>query len=150
MTPWDVGLGKPIRFDHDFIGRAALEELANRQHRRKAWLVWNDEDVARVMASSLFGGDQRAKYLKIPNAGYATWQYDEVRAGDRLVGLTFRTGYTVNMGHVASLATIDEAVRDGAEVTITWGEADGGASRPTIDRHAQTTVRATISTRSPA
>jgi vanillate/3-O-methylgallate O-demethylase len=151
VTPWDVGCDQGIRFDHDFIGRGALEQMADRPHRRKVWLVWDDEDAARVMASSLFGGDKRAKYLKIPNAGYATWQYDEVRTGDRLVGLTFRTCYTVNIGHVASLAMIDEAeARDGAEMTITWGEADGGASRPTIDRHAQTTVRATISTRSPA
>jgi vanillate/3-O-methylgallate O-demethylase len=74
-----------------------------------------------------------------------------VRAGDRLVGLTTRTGYTVNIGHVASLATIDEAeARDGAEVTVTWGEPDGGVSRPTTERHVQTTVRATIRTQSPA
>jgi vanillate/3-O-methylgallate O-demethylase len=59
-----------------------------------------------------------------------------VRAGNRLVGLTTRTGYTVNIGHVTSLASIDEAeASDGAEVTITWGEPDGGASRPTTDRH---------------
>jgi vanillate/3-O-methylgallate O-demethylase len=46
---------------------------------------------------------------------------------------------------------IDEAeVRDGAEVTVTWGEPDGGASRPTTERHVQTTVRATIATQPPA
>ena len=57
----------------------------------------------------------------------------------------------MNIGHVASLAVIDEAeARDGAEVTITWGEPDGGASRPTTERHVQTTVRATISTQPPA
>ena len=40
---------------------------------------------------------------------------------------------------------IDEAeARDGAEVTVTWGEPDGGASRPTTERHVQTTVRAMI------
>ena len=151
LTPWDVGYNRVIRFDHDFIGRAALEQMADRPHRRKVWLLWNDEDVARVMAGSLFGGDKRAKYLTMPNGGYVTFQYDEVRVGDRLVGLSHRTAYTVNIGHVSSLATIDEAeVRDGAEVTITWGEPDGGASRPTTERHVQTTVRTTISTQPPA
>jgi len=28
QTPWDLGYGKVINFDHDFIGRAALEKLA--------------------------------------------------------------------------------------------------------------------------
>ena len=68
-------------------------------HRRKVWLIWNDDDVARVMAGSLFGGEKRAKYLTLPQGGYVTLQYDEVRAGDRLVGLSSRTSYTVNIGH---------------------------------------------------
>ena len=148
LTPWDFGYDRLIRFDHDFTGRAALEQMAGRPHRRKVWLAWNDDDVARVMASSLFGGDSRAKYLRLPMANYATVQYDEVRAGDRLVGLANRTGYTVNIGHVTSVGMIDEAeARDGAEVTITWGEPDGGASRAATERHVQTTVRATVSTK---
>jgi vanillate/3-O-methylgallate O-demethylase len=151
VTPWEAGLDRVIRFDHDFIGRAALKRMADRPHRRKVWLCWNDEDAARVMACSLFGGEQRAKHLRLPNSAYVTFSYDEVRVGDRLVGRTNRTGYTVNIGHVASLAYIDEAeARDGAEVTVTWGEPDGGASRPTTDRHVQTTVRATVRTQSPA
>jgi len=147
LTPWDAGFDRVITFDHDFVGRAALEQMADQPHRRKVWLIWNDEDAARVMASSLFGGEKRAKYVRLPYAGYVSWQYDEVRAGDGLVGLTARTGYTVNIGHIASLAMIDEAeAREGAEVTITWGEPDGGASRSTSESHVQTTVRATIRT----
>lgn len=68
-----------------------------------------------------------------------------------MVGLSNRTAYTVNIGHVSSLAVIDEPeVRDGAEVTVTWGEPGGGASRPTTERHVQVPVRATISTEPPA
>ena len=151
LTPWDIGYDRVVRFDHDFTGRPALEQMKDQPHRRKVWLIWNDDDVARVMAGSLFGGQQRAKFLKLPVGGYVTLQYDEVRAGDRLVGLSSRTSYTVNIGHVASLATIDEdQVRDGAEVTVTWGEPDGGASRPTTERHVQVPVRATIATQPPA
>ena len=151
LTPWDFGYDRVVRFDHDFTGRAALETMKDQAHRRKVWLIWNDDDVAGVMAGSLFGAEKRAKYLTLPLAGYVTLQYDEVRAGGRLVGLSSRTSYTVNIGHVASLAVIDEAeARDGAEVTVTWGEPDGGASRPTTEPHVQTTVRATISTQPPA
>jgi glycine cleavage system aminomethyltransferase T len=151
LTPWDVGYGRVLRFDHDFIGRSALEKMADRPHRRKVWLIWNDDDAASVMAGSLFGGEKRAKYLNVPNAGYVSFLYDEVRVGDRVVGLANRTSYTVNIGHVSSLAVIDEPeVRDGAEVTVTWGEPDGGASRPRTERHVQVPVRATISTQPPA
>jgi vanillate/3-O-methylgallate O-demethylase len=151
LTPWDIGYDRVVRFDHDFTGRSALENMKDQPHRRKVWLIWNDDDVAKLMAGSLFGGEKRAKYLRLPTASYVTLLYDEVRAGDRLVGLSSRTSYTVNVGHVASVAAIDEAeVRDGAEVTVTWGEPDGGASRPTTERHVQVPVRATISTQPPA
>jgi vanillate/3-O-methylgallate O-demethylase len=151
LTPWELGYGRTVKFDHDFIGRSALEQMKDQPHREKVWLIWNDDDVARVMTGSLFGGQQRAKYLNVPSGGYVTLQYDEVRAGDRLVGLASRPMYTVNIGHIASLAAIDEAeARDGAEVTVIWGEPDGGASRPTTERHVQVPVRATISTQPPA
>jgi aminomethyltransferase folate-binding domain-containing protein len=42
---------------------------------------------------------------------------------------------------------IDEAeAQDGAEVTIVWGEVAVGARRPVVEQHAQTMIRATVST----
>ena len=38
---------------------------------------------------------------------------------------------------------------DGAEVIVTWGEEDGGSSKPTVERHRQTEVRATLCTSRP-
>ena len=35
---------------------------------------------------------------------------------------------------------------DGAEVTLVWGEENGGSAKPSVERHAQTTLRATLST----
>ena len=148
LTPWDLGYGHVVKFDHEFIGRAALERLAGTPHKRKVWLRWNDDDVARVIASSLFGGEQRAKYMDMPSANYATGPYDEVLAGDRLVGFSANVGYTVNVGGWSSLAMVDEAdAVDGAEVTLVWGEQNGGSAKPSVERHVQATVRATISTR---
>jgi vanillate/3-O-methylgallate O-demethylase len=147
LTPWELGFGRIMKFDHDFIGRSALEKLADQPHRKKVWLRWNDDDVTRVIASSLFGGEQRAKYLSIPNGMYVTWQYDQVLVGDQPVGLSNRTGYTVNLGSWCSLAMVDEAyARDDAEVTVVWGEEDGGAAMPTIEHHVQTEIRATVHT----
>ena len=35
LTPWDLGYGRFVKFDHDFIGREALEKMANAPHRRR-------------------------------------------------------------------------------------------------------------------
>jgi vanillate/3-O-methylgallate O-demethylase len=147
VTPWDLGYDRIVKFDHEFVGREALQELANRPRRRKVWLRWNDDDFARVFAAGLFGGERRTKYLTVPTADYGTFQYDSVLAGDRVVGISNRVGYTVNVGHWMSLALIDEAEAvDGREVTVVWGEPDGGAARVTIEGHVQAEVRAAIST----
>ena len=34
FTPWDLGYGRFVKFDHDFIGRDALAARANQPHRR--------------------------------------------------------------------------------------------------------------------
>ena len=31
FTPWDLGYGSYVKFDHDFVGREALEEIAERR-----------------------------------------------------------------------------------------------------------------------
>jgi glycine cleavage system aminomethyltransferase T len=147
VLPWDLGYGKSIKFDHDFIGREALEDLQDRPHRQKVWLRWNDEDVIRVVGSSLFGGERRAKYLDFPYAQFAVSQYDQVLSGDRMVGVSTWNGYTVNIGGYASLAMVDEAdARDGSEVIIAWGEEGAGIVKPTIESNQVTGIRATLHT----
>ena len=32
----------------------------------------------------------------------------------------------------------------GTEVSVIWGEPDGGTSKPSVERHVQTEVRATV------
>lgn len=48
LTPYDMGLGRLIKFDHNFIGREALEALADGPQRHKVTLVWNKDDVAAI------------------------------------------------------------------------------------------------------
>lgn len=148
-TPWDLGYGKSVKFDHDFIGRDALEKLAEQPKRQKVWMRWNDEDVQRVQASSLFGGENRAKSLDVPGV-YAQSPYDKVLMGDRLVGVSTWNAYTVNLGSWWSIGMVDEAeARDGAEVTVVWGEENGGTAKPSVERHVQTNIRATLKTTAP-
>lgn len=149
MTPFEFGYGHLVKFDHDFVGRDALEGLAEEPHRRKVWLRWSDEDVARVYESSLFGGENRAKFLETPLARYARVHHDAVMADDELAGISTMPGYTVNAASWMSPAMVDEEhARDGAELRLIWGEENGGTRKRSVERHVQTDVRVTVSTQS--
>jgi glycine cleavage system aminomethyltransferase T len=148
QTPWDMGLDRLVKFDHDFIGREALERAADQPHRRKVWLRWNDEDATLVYASSLFGREDRAKYMDLPVANYSTLSFDQVLVDGELVGLSTTTGYSANVRGWLSLAMVDEErAVDGAQVTVVWGEEGGGSRKPTVERHVQSEVRATVHTK---
>lgn len=144
QTPWDLGYGKHVKFDHDFIGREALEKMANKPQRRKLWLKWNNDDVLKVFASQL-GHGPRFKYMETPNAYYSILPFDKVLVGDRMVGLSTYTVYTSNVRQWFSLAMLDEDVADGSEVVVVWGEENGGSAKPIVERHVQTNIRATVS-----
>lgn len=149
QTPWDLGYGRHVKFDHDFIGRGALEAMVDRPHREKVWLVWNTEDVQRIIASQ-FGLGESFKRIEFPGAQYSTVPFDQVTADGKLVGLSTYNCYTANVREVFSLAMIDsQHAADGTELTLTWGEEDGGSRKATVERHVQTDVRVTVRTERP-
>ena len=48
FSPFDLGYGRVLKFDHDFIGRAALEQQVadgRAEANRKVTLEWNGDDV---------------------------------------------------------------------------------------------------------
>jgi vanillate/3-O-methylgallate O-demethylase len=144
LTPQDLGYGRLVKFDHDFIGRDALERGLAGPKRRKVTLAWNSKDVLGVIATAFEQGDP-AKWMEFPFSTYSTWPYDAVHSGDRTVGFSAFSGYTYNERKVLSLAVVEDGVEEGSEVTVVWGEPDGGSSRPIVERHVQTEIRATVS-----
>jgi vanillate/3-O-methylgallate O-demethylase len=143
-TPYDLGYDRIVKFDHDFTGRAALEELAKNPPRRRVTLIWNREDVLTVIGS-LFDRDVPYKYMDFPIADYAISQRDEIRVGSRLVGLSTFCGYSANERKFLSLAIIDaEYASPGTQVTVLWGEPDGGSRKPAVERHRQFELHATV------
>ena len=144
LTPWDLGYGAYANFDHDFIGREALEKLQHKPHRKKVTLSWNDDDVLRIYAT-MFQSENRAKYMDLPAAHYATLPYDMILQNGKMVGISTYPVYTSNGRRWISLSMIDESQSaPGTEVTVLWGEPAGGSSKPTVERHVQTEVRATV------
>jgi vanillate/3-O-methylgallate O-demethylase len=145
-TPWDLGYDRIMKFDHDFIGRAALEAKQDDPHRSKVTLIWNEEDVTKVYKSQL-GHRTRYKSIEFPVAYYGFPQCDEVRvtSGGEMIGLSCHVGYSNNDGVVLSLSTLDISKAEiGSEVLITWGEPNGGSRKPEVEQHEQIEVRATV------
>jgi len=145
LTPWDLGYGPFVKFDHEFVGREALEKITDRQKRKKVTLVWNGDDVARAFESLSDDNGDIVKYIDLPLANYASLPYDKVLESGKIVGISTYTGYTYNERAMISLAMIaTEFSEPGTEVTLVWGEEKGGSSKPTVERHRQTEIRATV------
>ena len=78
-------------------------------------------------------------------ANYSTLPYDKVLKHGQTIGLSTYTGYIYNERAMISLAMVDvEHSEPGAEVTLVWGEEGHGSSKPTVERHGQSEIRATV------
>ena len=144
LTPYELGYGPFVKFDHDFIGREALEKIADKPHRRKVTLAWNKEDVLKAMASLFEEGDIY-KYIDLPLSNYTSATYDKVVNGGKTIGFSMFSGYSYNERSMLSLATIDPDVKIGSEVILVWGEENGGTKKTTVERHKQIEIRAVVS-----
>ena len=144
VDPIEVGYGRIIDFERDFIGREALLERSKSQRRTKVTLEWHDEDVAAVMDDSLFPGTASpAKFLSLPLPMYATFQSDAVVKDGNPVGVSQWPAYCANSDHFISLALLDLASAEpGTEVTLVWGEPD--SRRTTVEPHETREIRATV------
>jgi syringate O-demethylase len=145
FTPWDLGYGHLVKFDHDFIGREALEQMAGDDHRQKVTLALNDDDVADAFAT-MFGETEHAKFMDWPSAVYAMHPFDQVTSNGDIIGVSTWIGYTFNEAKMLTLAVVDaDYAEPGTEVTFLWGEENGGTSKPTVEPHVQRELRAVVS-----
>lgn len=143
VTPIELGYGHIVDFDHDFVGRDALEGMAENPERKRVTLVWNENDVHDVNAS-LYDDGETYKFIEYPITRTSAAQYDEVRRDGQLVGVSKWMSYIYNQRALLSLALVDVDHADpGTQVTLTWGEPNG-STNPKVERHTQTEIRATV------
>jgi len=146
FTPYDLGYGRIVKFDHDFVGRAALERMVAAGADRaptKVTLVWNGDDVERAVGS-LFHPGPGAKFVKLPMALYATFQFDRVTAGGTDIGLSTWVGYSANERAMLSLAVVKrDYAEPGTEVEVVWGE-EPNSDKLQVEPHVQVSIRARV------
>jgi glycine cleavage system aminomethyltransferase T len=142
LKPFEIGYGRFVSFDHDFVGRAALEEAVDKPTRTKVTLVWNSDDVTDVFESLLQKGDTY-KYIDLPIFLWAS-HFDTVFKNGDPIGVSKYPTYDYNERTMLSLGVVDkEHSKPGTELTFVWGE-EGESMNPAVEPHAQTDIRATV------
>jgi len=146
LTPYELGYGPFVKFDHDFIGREALEKMlaAGRPQRKKVTFEWNGADLGAVLASLVDASQEPCKFFDLPIANYASSSFDRVMLGGKTVGFSMFTGYSHNERCGLSLGVVDSNVNIGDVLALVWGEENGGTRKPTVERHRQCEVRVKV------
>ena len=146
LNPWELGYGAFVKFDHDFIGRDALEQIDAESQRRKVTLAWDGEDVAKIHASFYDLETEPYMFFDVPIANYGSSNFDSVVDRDgNVVGVSMFSGYSANEKRALSLATIDPGIELGTELELVWGEPNGGSKKATVEPHRQMNVRVVVS-----
>ena len=122
-SPVELGWARNIKFDHDFIGREALEREVAAPRRVMRTLVWNGDDVADVYAS-LFSKEQTPyQFMEMPRDQRGFMYADRVLLNGKDVGVATSRGYSYYFREMLSLCTIDVAAAEiGTEVVVLWGD----------------------------
>jgi vanillate/3-O-methylgallate O-demethylase len=123
-TPHEVNWGWMAKFDHDFIGREAVQAEASNPRRKTVVLRWNKEDVLDVYASQFEQGEEYRHFEwpttpQSPAGGHA----DLVTKNDEPVGVSSLAVYSYYYREMISHSTIDIAdAQIGNEVVMHWGD----------------------------
>lgn len=139
-NPFEVNWGNAVKFDHDFVGRAALEAVAQGPQRRTVTLRWNAEDVIDIYASLFLLGEEY-KTIDLPST--PPWSHGMVEHADRVlldgreVGVSSGTIYSYYFREALSMGCIDaDLAVPGTELIVEWGD-HGRRIKPvrvTVDR----------------
>ncbi len=138
-NPFELGWGYGVRFDHDFIGREALDKIKENPARKMVSLEWNKEDILDIHASQYEDGEP---YQDISEPTHMNptdtkvW-HDKVLEDGKLVGISTGRTYSVYYQRMMSLCFLDiEYAVEGTEVCVLWGEPGTRQKRNTCDCYA--------------
>ena len=144
-SPHELGYASFTKFDHDFIGKEALQKMEGKVTRKKVTFAWHDQDVVRVLQSMFAPPGENYKFIDLPLSNYASSSFDAVMSRGKMVGASMFSGYTSNDRKMLSLGFVEEQyAKPGTELTLIWGEENGGTKKTTVERHKQTEMRVTV------
>jgi vanillate/3-O-methylgallate O-demethylase len=118
-SPYELGYGRLMKFNHDFVGRDALQQSRDSAPRQKVTLVLDPADVRRVFGEIDY---------------FCNFGQYRLESGHNLVGLTFYGANLNEYGTILYLALVDnQHATPGTELTFVWGEHPGPGTDPDAD-----------------
>jgi len=125
-TPVELGWKKNVKFDHDFIGREALEPEVHEPRRTMVTLVWNAEDVADVYGSLFRKNTIPFQYMELPRNILGCVFADTVTKDGAHIGVSTSRCYSYYFREMLSLCVIDVTLATpGTDVQVIWGRPSG-------------------------
>ena len=96
LTPYELGYGPFVKFDHDFIGREALEKMCQEAAPQEGDLRVERRGRGEDLRLAVPARQATNKYFDVPIANYASSSYDAVKMGGKMVGYSMFGGYSYN------------------------------------------------------
>lgn len=125
-SPIDLGWENLIRFNHDFIGKEALQKELDGHHNTCVHLIWDKQSVLDAVAGAMDPEapvdtlDMMGDYDHVRNNG--GMHIDAVYAGDKMIGASSGRMLSPKTRDMISICTIDtDYAVEGNEVDVLWG-----------------------------
>ena len=116
-----MGWTRSIKFDHDFVGREALEVEVARPRRTVVTLELDSNDIVDVYASLFRDGDAY-RLFEIPQSPYSTCWTDWILSDGAKIGHATFPGYSLYFRKMLALSFVNsENSVPGTSVTLLWG-----------------------------
>jgi len=130
VTPYELGYGRLVHLDHDFIGRDALIKARETVRWSKVTLVLDNDDVRRVL------GDESGFVL--------SYSRHRIETDAGLVGTTYHAASLDPYDAVIALSLVaPEHAAPGTQVSVVWGQHPGPGTAADADLGSPR-IRATV------
>ena len=121
VSPYELGYGRLIKFNHDFLGREALEKAKDNVQRTKVTFVFDEDDVRRMYGPE---PDYLLRHVR-----------DRVEVGGKMVGIAMYEAFLPSHNTILALGLIDKRyAAPGTQVDVAWGEHPGPGTPPEAHR----------------
>ena len=80
--------------------------------------------------TSVLSKGEHYKYIELPLSNYGSSSFDAIMKGGKTVGLSMFSGISYNERSMLSLGVVDPDIEIGEELTLVWGEENGGTKKP--------------------
>lgn len=122
-NPYELNWAMCVKFDHEFQGRKALEDVVDSVKRKVVTLELNSEDMIEIYASLFDTENEPYEVMELPMTPNFAMQADKILDMDgNLIGFATDPGYSIYFRKILSLSVIEKPFdKPGTEVQVLWG-----------------------------